>query len=121
MKNLLYILPFAIILGCKDKKERTKEDSSIVEQKEKFIILSNYSDENFDRGVAKDLHLFLVDLTPENQELTKGISEIKLSNGQIIKITGTSENPPFIRLNTYEKAGDFIQNAASPNKIVIIK
>jgi len=119
MKKLLYVLPLVVLMGCNNKKERTKTDSPISE--EKTIVLSNYSDENFDKGVAKDLHLFLVDLTTENQELTKNISEIKLNNGQTVKITGTTENPPFIRLNTYEKASDFKDIAANPNKIVIVK
>jgi len=117
MKKLMYIVCLIVIVGCKE--EVKKETNSPIVEDEKTIVLSNYSDENWNNGVAIELNMFLVDLTDTNRELLKDIKELELVDGTIVKVTGTTVADPFIQINTEEKADLYKEKASYPNVIFI--
>lgn len=118
MKKLIYIVCLIAIVGCKE--ESKKEDvTSASNENEKTIVLSNYSDENWEKGVAIELNMFLVDLTDSNKELLKDVKQLELVDGTIVKVTGTAVAEPFIQINTEEQAQLFKEKASYPNVIFI--
>lgn len=118
MKKFIYIFCLIAFVAC---KEETKKDeaTAVAEVEEKTIVLSNYSDENWDKGVAIELNMFLVDLTDKNKELLEDVKELELVDGTIVKLTGTSVTDQFIQLYTEEKASVFKEKASNPNVIFI--
>jgi len=117
MKKLIYIVCLIAIVACKE--EVKKEVTLPIVEEQKTIVLSNYSDENWNNGVAIELNMFLVDLTDSNQELLKDVKELELIDGTIVKITGINIAEPFIQINTEEKAQMFKEKASHPNVIFI--
>lgn len=118
MKKLIYIICLVSLVACKN--EAKKEEVVVApKENEKSIVLSNYSDENWEKGVAIELNMFLVDLNDSNKELLKNVKELELIDGTIVKVSGTTVAEPFIQINTVEKANLFIEKAANPNVIFV--
>ncbi len=124
LKSLFYlIIPISlVILSCNDSKKEpiTKTEETSVEDST-IVTLSNLSDENWENGVAKDLHIFLVDLNDKNQAILNGAKRLKLSDGTIVKVSGVEVDGNFIHINTKDKAYDFVNSAKFPNKIEVLK
>lgn len=118
MKKLIYIVCLIVFVACKEDAKKD-ESTPVTEVEEKTIVLSNYSDENWDKGVAIELNMFLVDLTDKNKELLENVKELELVDGTIVKVTGINIAEPFIQINTLEKAEMFKEKASHPNIIFI--
>jgi len=123
MKNKIYVICMMVALAlvsCKnDPKATETTPAKEGEAKEKTIKLANYSDENWKEGVAIEFNMFLADNTPENTELLKGVKELELVDGTIVKVTGTTVAEPFIQINLEAKGSTYQSQAAYPNLIFI--
>lgn len=122
MKNTIYAICMMVTLAlvsCKNESKTSDAAVATEEVKEKTIKLANYSDENWTAGVAKELNMFLADNTPENTELLKGVKELELADGTIVKVTGTAVSEPFIQINIETKGSDHQVQAAYPNLIFV--
>lgn len=116
--TVLALLMSILLISCKNevKVESTPE---VVEPVEKSIVLTQYSDENWDKGVGKEFNMFLVDLNDKNKELLKDAKELELVDGKIVKVTGINIAEPFIQIVIDGKASDYMGQASYPNEIYI--
>lgn len=116
--TVLTLLMSILLISCKN--EAKQEVAPAVEKPvEKTIVLTQYSDENWEKGVGKDLNMFLVDLNDTNKELLKDAKELELVDGKIVKVTGVNIAEPFIQIIIDGKASDYMGKASYPNEIYI--
>lgn len=114
--TITLILAFALF-SCKN--ENKEAETAKEEKKEITIQLSNYTDNNWTAGVAKELNMFIVDNTKSNEEIIKNAKELELNDGSIVKVTGYNVADPFIQVNLDTKAIDYKDAASHPNQIIV--
>jgi hypothetical protein len=115
---LLAILVSVFMVSCKNEV-KVESAPEVVEPAEKTIVLTQYSDENWDKGVGKELNMFLVDLNDKNKELLKDVKELELVDGKIVKVSGVNIAEPFIQILIDGKASDYMGKASYPNEIYV--
>lgn len=120
MKKLVYLFCLIALISCKDDTKK-EEITPVVQETEKTISLSNYSDENWEKGVGREYNMFIVDFTESNKELLKDVKVLELVDGTIVKVTGITISEPFIQINIEETAQKFKETASYPNLIFIKK
>lgn len=121
MKNnilVICVLCSLIFSSCKNDTKKV-EEQAVPEKAANVLKLSNYSDNNWNGGVALELNMFLVDNTPENQELVKKAKKFVFADKTFATITGFKEADGFIQVYTFEKASTFISKAAYPLDITV--
>ncbi len=117
---LLLLLSLSIF-SCKDNaKETSDANSEKVEKKTNVITLSNYSDENWNKGVGITYKMFLTDYSKEKEMLLKGGKEMVLGDGKtVLPIIGSEVSGGFIQIFLDQPGTQYAKMAEFPNEITI--
>lgn len=118
--SLLFVL-LALLTACKEEKAETTNPAATetTVKATNEITLSNYSDENWNKGVGITYKMFLADNTPENLNLIKNGKELEFANGKKIPYVGYEVKGTYIQIMITEKPDAFASAAEYPNTIKI--
>lgn len=111
-EKVMKISKFSLILSDGSQQEMFKGNG---------ITLTNLSDENWINGCSLQYNMLLFDYSPKKEKLLKEFKKIKLSNGNVLNITGFYVSGNYINVTISEKISDYVSLIGYPNHIEFIK